>query len=208
MKRYRPQLLLLVGAAITMASIAWELTRMNPNTSYIVEPWAQRGYQVIHGSVTFTVGALLLLAGLLTIWERSKEPLVSRLIAVAMGAGAIGVAAIYGTDEKTMGGGALGWALAALGGYVIQSAVKPFLPKGNAALKRGLSILIFAIGALVLSAAVLGRSSDALPFVWVSIAAVLLVGLAVTGQPAALISSISMYDSDAPSRTSSKPNSR
>lgn len=169
-----------------MASIAWELTRMNPNTAYVVQPWSQRGYEVIHGSVTFTLGALLFLAGLLTMWERSKEPMVSRLIAVAMGAGAIGVAAIYGTDEKTMGGGALGWILAALGGYVIQAAVKPYLPKTNTAVQRGLALVVFVVGTLVLSAAFLGRSSDALPVVWVSIAAVLLVGLATTGEPAAL----------------------
>lgn len=186
MKRYRPQLLLLVGAAITMASIAWELTRMNPATSYVVEPWSQRGYESIHGSVTFTIGALLFLAGLLTIWERSKEPMFSRLIAVAMGAGAIGIAAIYGTDDKTMGGGFLGWVIALLGGYVIRSVVKPFIPETNTTVRSLISLGVLIVGTVGLYAALLGRESDALPVVWVTIGAVVLVGLAVTGKPAAL----------------------
>jgi hypothetical protein len=169
-----------------MASIVWELTRMNPTTSYLVEPWSQRGYESIHGSVTFTIGALLFLAGLLTIWERSKEPMISRLIAVAMGAGAIGIAAIYGTDEKTMGGGFLGWVLAVLGGYVIRSAVKPFIPEANSTVRTLISLGVFAVGTVGLYAALLGRKSDALPVVWVTVGAIVLVGLAVTGKPAAL----------------------
>lgn len=159
---------------------------MNPSTSYVVEPWAQRGYESIHGSVTFTIGALLLLAGLLTMWSRSTEPMMSRLIAVAMGAGAIGIAAIYGTDEKTMGGGLLGWILAGLAGYVIRSAVKPFIPDTNSTVRSLVSLGVLIVATIALYAAFLGSESDALPVLWVTIAAVVLVGLSVTGKPAEL----------------------
>lgn len=186
MKRYRPQMLVLGGAAITMASIVWELTRMNPATPYLVEPWSRRGFESVHGSVTFTIGALLLLAGLLTIWERSKEPMISRLVAVAMGLGAIGVAAIYGTDEKSMGGGVLGWLLAVLAGYVVQAALMPLLPKMSGIARLGISLAILVVTAAILSVTLLGSSRSALPVVWVSIAAVIVVGIAVTGRPAAL----------------------
>ena len=77
-KRYRPHLLLIAGTVITMASIAWELARMNPATAYVVEPWSMRGYESVHGSITFTIGVLLLVAGLATMWERSQQPLYSR----------------------------------------------------------------------------------------------------------------------------------
>lgn len=186
MKRYRPQLLLLAGAALTMLSIVWELVRMNPNTSYIVEPWSLRGYEIVHGSVTFTIGALIFLAGLLTMWEKSKTPLFSRLIAALMGAGAIGVAAIYGTDEKTMGGGFTGWLVAFLAGYVIQSAITPLLPKTHNAIRSLASLGILVVSAVILYGALLGTERDALPVVWVSIGAILLVGIAVTGKPAEL----------------------
>ena len=186
MKRYRPQLLVLLGAAITMASIVWELTRMNPATAYIVEPWSLRGYESVHGSVTFTIGALIFLAGLLTIWERSKEPLISRLVALVMGGAAVGVAAIYGTDEKTMGGGFLGWLLAVLAGYVIQAAIMPLLPRMSGVLRLGTSVAILVVSAVILSLTLLGTSRSALPVVWVTIAAAVLVGIAVTGKPAEL----------------------
>jgi hypothetical protein len=178
--------MLLLGAAIIMASIVWELARMNPATPYLVEPWSLRGYESVHGSVTFTIGALLFLAGLLTIWERSKEPMISRIVAIMMGAGAIGIAAIYGTDEKTMGGGFLGWVIAVLAGYVAQAAIVPLLPKMSRVAQLGISVLILVVTATVLSATLLGTSRSALPVVWVTIAAVVLVGIAITGVPAEL----------------------
>lgn len=179
-------MLLLFGAGLIMASIIWELVRMNPSTAYIVEPWALRGYETVHGSVTFTIGALLFAAGLLTIWEKSKVPLFSRLIAALMGAGAIGIAAIYGTDEKTMGGGFTAWIVAIVAGFVIKSAIVPFLPKSNALVRTLVSLGIVAVAAVILYATLLGTERDALPVVWVSIGAILLVGIAVTGTPAEL----------------------
>ncbi len=95
-----------------------------------------------------------------------------------------------------MGGGALGWILAAVGGYVIKSAIKPYLstlklgPDSSEAIQVALRILsslaIFAIGTIVLYATLFGPERDALPVVWVTLAALLLVGLAVTGKPAEL----------------------
>ena len=103
-----------------------------------------------------------------------------------MGAGAIGVAAIYGTDEKTMGGGFVGWIVAFVAGFVIQAAIKPLLPEGNATVRTLISLGILVISAGVLYAALLGTARSALPVVWVSIGALLLVGVAVTGKPAEL----------------------
>ena len=169
-----------------MASIIWELVRMNPNTPYLVEPWSLRGYETVHGSVTFTIGALIFGAGLLTMWEKSKQPLYSRLIAALMGVGAIGVAAIYGTDDKTMGGGFAAWIVAIVAGYVIQAAIKPLLPKTNSVVRTLISLGVLVISALVLYAVLLGTERSALPVVWVSIGALVLVGLAVTGAAIAL----------------------
>ncbi len=186
MKRYRPQILLLLGAAITMGSIVWELARMHPQTSYIVAPWSLRGYESIHGSVAFTIGALVFGVGVLTILEFSLEPLYSRLLAVLMGAGAVGVAIIYGTDERTMGGGVIGSAAALLGGFVIANAVKAFLPKLNSAFDSAMRIGIIVVGALVLNLLLLGESRSADAWVWIAVASAILVGLAVTGKHAAL----------------------
>ena len=186
-KRYRPQLLLLLGAAITMASIAWELARMNPQTSYIVDPWSIRGYESVHGSIAFTIGALVFAAGLLTMLEKSLNPLYSRLIGFAMVVGAVGVAAIYGTDERTMGGGAVGWLVAIGVSWIIKGLVAPRLPEQLASgIKTFSSLAIVIVSAFVLNLALFGREFAAKPVVWVGIAALVIYGLAATGKPSEL----------------------
>ncbi len=186
-KRYRPQLLLLLGAAITMASIAWELARMNPQTSYIVDPWSIRGYESVHGSIAFTIGALVFAAGLLTMLEKSLNPLYSRLIGFAMALGAVGVAAIYGTDERTMGGGAVGWLVAIGVSWIIKGLVAPRLPEQLASgIKTFSSLAIVIVSAFVLNLALFGREFAAKPVVWVGIAALVIYGLAATGKPSEL----------------------
>jgi hypothetical protein len=113
-----------------------------------------------------------------------------------MGAGAIGLAAIYGNDEKTMGGGFLAWVLAIVGGYVIRAAAAPYLSKlslgpgssetAQTAVRVLGSIATFLVATIALYAVVFGPERDALPVVWVGLATVLIVGVAVTGKPAEL----------------------
>ena len=190
MKRYRPQMLLLLGAAIAMGSIAWELTRMHPQTSYIVDPWSLRGFETVHGSVTFTIGALVFVAGLLTTLEISLKPLYSRLIAALMALGAIGMAVIYGDAERTMGGGIVGWALAAAAAYILLKAGADLLTKVLAQVSSTvmsvIRLAIFLLLTVVLNLLIFGSSRSAEPVVWIAVAAVLLLGLAVTGRHAEL----------------------
>ena len=170
-----------------MASIAWELARMNPQTSYIVDPWSIRGYESVHGSIAFTIGALVFAAGLLTMLEKSLNPLYSRLIGFAMALGAVGVAAIYGTDERTMGGGAVGWLVAIGVSWIIKGLVAPRLPEQLASgIKTFSSLAIVIVSAFVLNLALFGREFTAKPVVWVGIAALVIYGLAATGKPSEL----------------------
>ncbi len=178
--------MLLLGALLTMGSIAWELTRMHPQTSYLVEPWSMRGFESVHGSVIFTIGALILVTGLLTTFEFSLQPLYSRLLAVLMAASAIGVAVIYGSDERIMGGGILGWGLAVVGGYIIKGIARPYVPKLSTTANTSISVGIVVVGALVLNLVLLGNARSAAPWVWVTIAAVIALGLSVTGKNAEL----------------------
>lgn len=182
--------MLVVGSLLTMASIAWELTRMHPQTSYLIEPWSLRGFETIHGSVIFTIGALLLVAGLLTTFEFSLNAAYSRGIALLMGVGAVGVAAIYGTDDRAMGGGIIGWALAILAGYILRKAVAKvlpnLLPELSATIHSLIGLAVLVVGALVLNLLLFGGERTAKPWVWVAIVAALLAGLAVVGQHAEL----------------------
>ncbi len=169
-----------------MASIAWELARMNPQTSYLVDPWSMRGYESVHGSVAFTIGALIFLAGLATMAEQTLRPLYSRLVALAMAFGAIGLAAIYGSDEKAMGGGFVGWILAIAGGWILKGLVVPFLPKFASGLQALTSLGVTAVAAIVLNLVLFGRESSAQPVLWAAIGGMVLFGLAATGKPAEL----------------------
>ncbi len=186
MKRYRPQILLLLGAVITMGSIGWELTRMHPETSYLVEPWALRGYETVHGSIIFTIGALILVTGLLTSFEFSLEPLYSRGIAGLMAVGAIGATLIYGGDERTFGGGVVGIFFALLGGYIVAKAVRPYIPELPSMARGATNIGVIIVAAIVLNLALFGSSRSADPWLWVTILAVVAFGLAITGKHAEL----------------------
>lgn len=187
-----------------MGSIAWELTRMDPSTPYLVEPWALRGYQTVHGSVIFTIGALIVVAGLATIWERSKEPPIGRSIAALTGVATVVVTALYAkpmTNEAgevihsvdvTVTGGVPGILLTIVGAYVVYAATAPYVSRW---LTRVMSeflaevlaaIATFVIAAFVLYLLLFGTSLTASPAVWVAIVMVLLVGLATTARPAQL----------------------
>lgn len=154
---------------------------MAPSTAYIVTPWSIRGYESIHGSVTFTLGGLALICGLITMLPVAIRPLWSRLLALMMAVGAVIVALLYGGGERTMGGGIVGWALAILSGYIVAKAIKSFLPSSLNSTTRNLIMLgSVAIVALLLNLLIFGASRAAQPWLWVAIAAALAFGLSIT----------------------------
>ena len=169
-----------------MASLVWELTRMHPQTSYLIEPWSLRGFESVHGSVTFTIGLLILAAGALTMFDFALKPVPSRLIAGLIALAGIGVAVVYGNDARTMGGGMIGWGLALLAGYILKGLVGRFVPDISSTVNSAVSLGIVIGGALVLNLLLFGSSRSADPWVWVTVVAVMLFGLAITGRHAEL----------------------
>ena len=169
-----------------MGSIAWELTRMHPQTSYIVEPWSLRGFESVHGSIIFTIGALIFATGLLTSLEFSLKPITSTAIAALMAAAAIGTAIIYGDADRTMGGGMVGWALAAVAAYIVIKATADLLPKAlpdvSSTILTVVKLSTFLVLTLALNLLLFGSSRSGKPVLWVGVAAVLLLGLAITGR--------------------------
>lgn len=174
--------MLLVGAAITMASILWELVRMAPDTSYLVEPWSRRGYQSVHGSLIFTIGALTVIFGLLTMWNESLKPLGSRLVALVMAVGVVITTVLYGGVDSTMGGGMVGWIVALLGAYVVANVVRRSIADSSSTTRALATMGAFVVAAVLLNLLLFGSSRSAGPWVWVAIAAALAFGVAVTGK--------------------------
>ena len=174
--------MLIVGAVLTMASIAWELTRMNPSTGYIVTPWSVRGYESVHGSIIFTIGVLVLAYALITMLETSLQPLWSRGFALLMALGMVGVAIIYQGEEKAMGGGVVGIAVSLVGGLIIAKFVRPYLASLPSTARKISFLGIIVVVALILNFVFLGESRSAAPWVWIAVMAVVTFGLSVGGR--------------------------
>ncbi len=169
-----------------MGSTGWELARMHPETAYLVEPWSIRGFESIHGSITFTIGALIFITGLLTSLEFALTPMYSRGIAALMAVGAIGMTLLYGGDERSFGGGVVGLIFAFVGGYIVSKALRPYIPDLPSMARAAINLGILIVASAILYVAFFGTSRSAEPWVWVSVVAILALGLAVTGTHAEL----------------------
>lgn len=102
MKRNWTKIALALGPAIMIASAAWEYASTDSDYNYLVQPWALRGYETVHGWIIVVAGALLLIGGLLTSMERSMKPRYSALIVGYIVIGATGFAAYFAKDPVTI----------------------------------------------------------------------------------------------------------
>lgn len=77
MKKNWTKIAAAVGPAIIIASVFWEMARMNPDFRFNVQPWSLRGTELTQGTVFIILGLLLLAVALVTAWEGSLKPAVS-----------------------------------------------------------------------------------------------------------------------------------
>jgi hypothetical protein len=70
-----------LGPAVIIASVVWEFARTNPSYNFLISPWSLRGYETDHGAVYVALGAILLIGGLATSWEKALANNVSAAIA-------------------------------------------------------------------------------------------------------------------------------
>lgn len=85
-----------------IASIFWEYARTDPDYTFIIQPWAMRGYEMIHGSVIGAAALLLLIAAMLTSMKRAMKPVYSVLIVGYIVVAATGFAAVFATNTVTI----------------------------------------------------------------------------------------------------------
>lgn len=77
MRKNWTKIAIALGPLAIIASLAWEYARINPAYSFIIEPWALRGFETNHFSVFLTAGVLLFIGGVATCWEGTLRPAVS-----------------------------------------------------------------------------------------------------------------------------------
>lgn len=99
MKKNWTKIAVALGPALIIAAVFWEFARMNPDYKFLIEPWAMRGREMVHGDVFLTIGVLLLIAGVATASEKATTPLFSALIVVFIVVASVAVAAFFGNEE-------------------------------------------------------------------------------------------------------------
>jgi hypothetical protein len=185
----------IVGALLVIQSTFWEFARMRPDFNFLVEPWAMRGTEMVHGDIYVAVG-IALLAGLMAVSAKvSEQPLVGTGLAFAMAAAAVVITALF-VDRQ----------LVITFNFVVQAIVAIVtaivLHRGASMLlgadrmegwtSIGVTILAVAIAFIVAFVILSGVSLSVGAAVAVIVAMVPLLALALSGRPSELIANRTM----------------
>lgn len=116
MRKWLIRLAPLVGAAIIVQSVFWELARMDPAYRRIVFPWSIRGTDTVHGAIIVAIGIGLAIIALLVGWERSEKRVERTGIVIATIVIVVAIPLMFADGNDTV---ALGTAAAAASGAFI-----------------------------------------------------------------------------------------
>ncbi len=100
-KRDWARLIAIIGALLVVQSVVWEYVRMKPTNNYLVDPWAYRGFESIHGAVFAVVGIALLATILVVSLKASQEPRNSLTIVGLIVVAGYVIALIFASGERT-----------------------------------------------------------------------------------------------------------
>lgn len=165
MKKEWTRLAVAIGPLLVVSTWFWELARMNPGYPFLIEPWAIRGSETVHGALFVALGVGLLVGALYVAWDGSTASLTRALIGVAwFVVAATVVAGLFATEPLTfrpneLAGflvavvlGLVAWRLAVWG---LNGRV-PFLERGSARTAGAVGAIVVAY--LVLQTTVVERS--------------------------------------------------
>ena len=84
------------------ATFVWEYARTNSEFSFLIEPWALRGYDVDQGEIFLVASILVLIGAIATSWEGAlRTPVAASITAYLVIAGTV-FAAVYGDETVTI----------------------------------------------------------------------------------------------------------
>ncbi len=193
MKKYWVRGLGVFGALFTIGTVVWEYARMRPDYGFIVDPWAMRGYESVHGAIVASIGLLALVSFLLVAWKGSERLPIGASIIAFITLGATAIAAIFGGGDYTFTPGFLQIAVVTI---VIGTVLYRLLQSaaGNSALAqrfwlRILALLvIFGMVGFVVNAAFGGKELSLPQWGIIAVIFVLFGALSLSGQPRELAS--------------------
>jgi hypothetical protein len=178
-----------LGPAIIIASVVWEVARVNPSFSFVIAPWSIRGYDSDHGAVYAALGILLLLGGLAVSWESAMRNRISIAISAYFVVASTAFAFILADREITLTvTTVMSVVVATILATATSLALRSILGQRIRFFRRAMPsfLIVFALVVGVLSATVVGSELELETWILVLFVALLSGGLSIAIQPIGL----------------------
>jgi hypothetical protein len=179
-----------LGPAIIIASVVWEVARVNKSFSFVIAPWAIRGYESDHGLVFASLGILLLIGGIAVSWEGAMKNRTSIALAAYLVVAATAFAYLFAKDREitltvtTV----LSVVVATILATAISLALRSIFGQRIRFFRRAMTtfIIVFALVVGVLYATLVGSELVLETWILVLFVALLTGGLSIAIQPIGL----------------------
>jgi hypothetical protein len=178
-----------LGPAIIIASVVWEVARVNQSFSFVIAPWSIRGYDSDHGAVYAALGILLLLGGLAVSWEGAMRNRISIAISAYFVVASTAFAFILADREITLTvTTVMSVVVATILATATSLALRSILGQRIRFFRRAMPsfLIVFALVVGVLSATVVGSELELETWILVLFVALLSGGLSIAIQPIGL----------------------
>lgn len=189
MKKNWTKIAIALGPAIIIASVVWEVARVNQSFSFVIAPWSIRGYDSDHGALYAALGILLLLGGLAVSWEGAMRNRTSIAIAAYFVVASTAFAFILADREITLTvTTVMSVVVATILATVTSLALRSILGQRIRFFRRAMPsfLIVFALVVGVLSATVVGSELELETWILVLFVALLSGGLSIAIQPIGL----------------------
>ncbi|HSJ71511.1 MAG TPA: hypothetical protein VLA29_07710 [Acidimicrobiia bacterium] len=190
MKKNWTKIAIALGPAIIIASVVWEVARVNQSFGFLIAPWSIRGYESDHGVVYAVLGVLLLIGGLAVSWEGAMKNRTSVALATYLVVAATAFAFLFAADREitltvtTV----MSVVVATILATAISLALRSILGQRIRFFRRAMAtfIIVFALVFGVLAATVVGSELVLETWILVLFVALLTGGLSMSIQPIGL----------------------
>lgn len=189
MKKNWTKIAIALGPAIIIASVVWEVARVNQSFSFVIAPWSIRGYDSDHGALYAALGILLLLGGLAVSWEGAMRNRISIAISAYFVVASTAFAFILADREITLTvTTVMSVVVATILATVTSLALRSILGQRIRFFRRAMPsfLIVFALVVGVLSATVVGSELELETWILVLFVALLSGGLSIAIQPIGL----------------------
>ncbi len=189
MKKNWTKIAIALGPAIILASVVWEVARVNQSFGFVITPWSIRGYESDHGMVFATLAILLLIGGLAVSWEGAMKNRTSIAIAAYFVVASTVYAFLLADREITLTvTTVMGVAVAVVLATAISLALRSTLGQRVRFFRRAMLsfLIVFALVFGLLASTIVGSELELETWVIVLFVALLTGGLSIAIQPIGL----------------------